>query len=76
MFKQDFKGNTFKITCRSINMIYYLKCNLTDKKETYIGETVRDFNVGLKSQMKQHILEFRECDSTFKFSGHVFICGS
>ena len=49
---------------------------MSNKKETYIGKTVRDFNVGFKSQMKQHISKFRESDSTFKFSGHVFSCAS
>ena len=26
--------------CRDINVIYYLKCNMCDHKETYIGKTV------------------------------------
>ena len=63
------------ITCRSVNIIYYLKCDMSNKKETYIEKTVRDFNVGFKYQMKQHISEFREGDSTFNFLGHVFSFG-
>ena len=27
------------VTCRSINIIYYLKCNKCSKKETYTGRT-------------------------------------
>ena len=61
------------ITCKSINVIYSLKCYISNKKETYIGKTVRDFSVGFKSQVKQ-LSEFREGESTFKISGHVFSC--
>ena len=28
------------VTCRDINVAYYLKCNVYDHKETYIGKTV------------------------------------
>lgn len=34
ILKHDFKGNTLSITCRSINMIYYLKCNMSNRKKT------------------------------------------
>ena len=35
LFEQDFKGNTLSIPCRSINVIYYLKCNMNNRKETW-----------------------------------------
>lgn len=35
MFEQDFKGNTLSIPCRSINLIYHLKCNMSNRKETW-----------------------------------------
>ena len=36
------------VTCRDINVIYYLKCNMCDRKETYFGKTVGDNVVGFK----------------------------
>ena len=45
-----------------------------NKKETYIGKTVRDFNVGFKSQMKQHYRNLEKVNPHFKFSRHVFSC--
>ena len=38
------------VTCRNINEIYYLKCNICDHKETYIGKTVDNNVVGCKSK--------------------------
>ena len=63
------------VTCRSINMIYYLKCNMCKKKETYIGKTVGDNIVGFKSRMNQHISDSRTEDSTCKFPIHNYKCG-
>ena len=48
-----------QVTCRSINIIYYLKCNMCKKKETYIGKNVGDNTVELKSKMSQHISDSR-----------------
>ena len=39
------------VTCRDINEIYYLKCNICDHKETYIGKTVDNNVVGCKSKI-------------------------
>ena len=61
------------VTCRSINVIYYLKCNMCKKKETYIGKTVGDNIVGFKSRMNQHISDSRTGVSTCKFPMHK--CG-
>ena len=44
------------------------------KKETYIGKTVGDNIVGLKSRMNQHISDSRTADSTCKFPIHVRKC--
>ena len=63
------------VTCRSINIIYYLKCNISKKKETYIGKTVGDNIVGFKSRMNQHISNSRRGVSTCKFPIHVYKCG-
>ena len=48
-----------QVTCRSINIIYYLKCNMCKKKETYIGKNAGDNTVELKSKMSQHISDSR-----------------
>ena len=60
------------VTCRSINIIYYLKCNMCKKKETYIGKTVAHNIVGFKSRMNQHITDSKTGDSTCKFP-YMFI---
>ena len=39
------------VTCRDINVIYYLKCNMCDHKETCIGKTSGDNVVGFKSRI-------------------------
>ena len=63
------------VTCRSVNIIYYLKCNMCKKKETYIEKTVGDNIVGFKSRMNQHISENRTGDLTYNFPIHVYKCG-
>ena len=63
------------VTCRSINIIYYLRCNMCEKKETYIGKTVGDNIVGFKSKMNQHISDSSTGVSTCKFPIHVYKCG-
>ena len=60
------------VTCRSINIIYYLKCNMCKKKETYIGKTVGHNIVEFKSRMNQHIIDSRTGASTCKFP-YMFI---
>ena len=62
------------VTCRSINIIYYLKWNMCKKKETYVGKTVGDKIVRFKSKMNQHISSSRTGDSTCKFPIHVYKC--
>ena len=62
------------VTCRDISLIYYLKCNMCDHKETYIRKTVGDNVVGLKSRINQHISDCRTCYSTSKFPIHVHHC--
>ena len=39
------------VTCRSINIFYYLKYNMCKKKESYIRKTDGDNIAGLKSRM-------------------------
>ena len=58
------------VTCRHINVVYYLKCNMCDHKETYIGKTFGDNVVGFKSRINQHISDCR----TAKFHIHVNYC--
>ena len=62
-------------TSRSVNIMYYLKCNISKKKETYIGKTVDDNILGFKSRMTQQISDSRTGDSTWKFLMHVYKCG-
>ena len=61
------------VTCRDINKIYYLKCNLCDHKESYVGKTVGDV-VGFKIRISQHISDCRTGISTCKFPIHVYDC--
>jgi len=63
------------ITCRSCNVVYYLKYNMCDQKETYIGKTIGDNTSGFKSRMNQHISECRTGISSCHFPRHVFECG-
>ena len=62
------------VTCRSINIIY-LKFSMCKKKVTYIGKTVGDNSVGVKSRMNLHINDSRTGDSPRKFPIHVYKCG-
>ena len=63
------------VTCRSINIIYYLKCNMCKKKETYIGKTVGDNIVGFKSRKNQHISDSRTGVSICIFLMHHYKYG-
>ena len=62
------------VTCRDINVIYYLKCNMCDYRETYIGKTVGDNVVGFKSRINQPITDCKTGVSTCKFPMHVYQC--
>ena len=61
-------------TCRDINVIYYLKCNMCDHKETYIGKAIGDNVVSFKSRTNQHISDCRTSISIGKFPIHVYHC--
>ena len=61
-------------TCRSINIIYYLKYSTHTKEKTYIEKTVGDNIVEFKSRMNQHISDNRKGVSTCKFPIHVYKC--
>ena len=63
-----------QVTCRNINVIYYLKCNTCDHKETYIGKTVGDNAVGFKSRINQYISDCRTGTSSCKFLIHIYHC--
>ena len=54
------------VTCKSINIIYYLKCNMCMQKKTYIGKTVCDNIVGFRSRMNQHISDRRAREREFQ----------
>ena len=62
------------VTCRSINMIYYLKCNMCKKKETYIGKIIigKTDIVRFKCRMNQYISDTRTGVSTCTFPIHVY----
>ena len=62
------------VTCRDINVIYYLKCNMSDHKETYNGKTVGDNVVGFKSRINQHISDCGTGNFTCKFFILVYHC--
>lgn len=47
------------ITFYTINVVYYLKCNMRHKTAIYNGK-IRDISLGFKSRINQHILESRD----------------
>ena len=40
-----------QVTCRDINVIYYLKCNMRDHKETHIGKRLVIMLLVLKAEL-------------------------
>ena len=60
------------VTCKDINVIYYLKCNMCDHQETYIGKAVGNNVAGFKSTINQHISDCRTGTSTCKFAIHLY----
>ena len=48
---------------------------MCSKRETYIGKTVGDNIVGIKSRMNQHISDNITAVSTCKVPMHVYKCG-
>ena len=57
------------ITCSSKNVIYYLKCNRCDGKDTYIGKTNN-----LRLRTNQHISTCRTGNGSNIFDQHVHHC--
>ena len=62
------------VTCRDINIIYCLKCNICDHKETYIVKIVGDNVVGFKGRINQHISDCRTGISPGKILIYVYHC--
>ena len=65
-------GEFFReIDCNSVNVIYYLKCKICNKKETYIVKTIGDNTKGfevvinhtflIKKQRFQHVSSHIMC---------------
>ena len=67
-------GTSFTSNLQGYKLIYYLKCNMCDHKETFIGKTVGDNAVGFKSRINQHISDCRTGTSTCKFPINVYHC--
>ena len=42
-----------EIDCHSVNVVYYLKCKMCDKKEACIGKTIGDNAKGFKARINQ-----------------------
>ena len=59
------------ITCKSVNVNYYLECLSCNAKETYTGKTTI-----FRSRLNVHISSCRTGRSTNKFDLHVFNCGT
>ena len=59
-------------TCKEINVIYYLKCNMCDHKETYNWKKVGSNVVGSKSRFNQHVNDCRTGTSACKFPINVY----
>ena len=62
------------VTCKEINVIYCLKCNMCYHKETYNGKTVGNYVVGFRSWFNQHVSDCRTDTSTCKFPIHLYHC--
>ena len=60
------------VTCRDMNVMYYLECNICEHKVTYIGKTVDRNVVGFKSRIDQRNSDCRTGISTCKFLIHVY----
>ena len=63
-----------EIDCHSVNVVYYLKCKMCDKKEACIGKTIGDNAKGFKARINQQISDCKTGVSTRKFPRHVYDC--
>ena len=59
------------INCNSINIVYYLKCNMCAGKTSYTGIT----ETKLRSRTNNHITCCRNGSGDNKFDNHVYKCG-
>ena len=57
------------ITCRSKNVVYYLKCLSCDEATTYAGQTNN-----LRKRINNHISECKSGKTSDIFDKHVFVC--
>ena len=68
-----------KIDYYSVNVVYYLKCKICNKKETYIAKTIvvnaKGFKSGKMKGTNQHIFYCKTGVLTCKFPRHVYDCG-
>ena len=59
------------INCHSVNVIYYLKCDMCSEKETYIGKPIGDTVKDSKVRIEQHISDGKTGNSL----RHISSCG-
>ena len=64
-----------KTDCHSVNVIYSLKCNMCNEKETYIGKTKGGNAKGFNIRINQQIFDCKTEVLTCKFRCHVYDCG-
>ena len=64
-----------EIHCHTVNVIYYLKCKMCNKKETYIRKIIEDNTKRFKVRINKHISDCKTGVSTSKFRRHVYDCG-
>ena len=64
-----------EIDCHSVNVIYYLKCKMCNKKEAYVGKTVGDNTKEVKVRINQDISDCKTGVLTCTFPRHVCDCG-
>ena len=60
----------------SLNVTYYLKCEMCNEKETYIGKTIGENTKGFKVRANQQISDCKTGNSTCKLPRHVCVCGN
>ena len=47
------------VICRDLTVLYYLKCNICDRKEMFFGKIIGDNVADFKSRINQDISECR-----------------
>ena len=61
-----------RITCDSINVLYFLTCNMCNGNTTKLGKTSTSF----RARLNNHVSSCRTGETSDIFDKHVFSCGT